>query len=210
MPIIVDQPSGTEHEVTQAEYKQRKRMVESDQLTHVIQVTGEKRKERCLWDCAEGAWTKPIPESAIVSFHLRKVVYKCSECIFVTAFDGGVAAHVRSGLERAQEHEGAQLEVTVGMSGGQHCSGCGIVFSMRKGQARKHLEAMQVFPSAHQEVHELTIKKFALEPSELVVLQKVLVHTNGHQQDAGLDASRVVGSVAPRPRGRRRRRNRGR
>ena len=145
MPIIVDPQAHTEREVTQAEHRQLIKQVESEKRSGLLEVAGEVRKERRLWDCAEGAWTKPVPESAIVSFHLRKVVYKCSACIFVTVFDGGVAAHVKSGLERAQEHEGAQLEVTVGMMGGQHCGGCGTVFAMRKGQGRKHLEAMQVF-----------------------------------------------------------------
>ena len=168
-----------------------------------------------MFDCVEQSWTLPLGREAVQKKYLFKVFAKCSGCNFGTAAEilpltavNTVKSHVSQGMESYRNHFGAHL---VPQSDGRvMCSGCAQTFSARKGQARKHLDAVLDFPVHHSgKVNALLIKRFALEPQQPEILRHEFVYKGSDDiQIAGVAGMRPDKVDAPQQSRRKRRRSR--
>lgn len=181
MPIIIDPQTGTEKVVSQREHDALINSVVDDKRGSLYELQTDRPDAIPLWDVIDGAWTRPLPQGLATSYYLRKVVFKCSACIFTTPYEKLVTAHIRGVMESAGQHKGAEVTSTPPVSGhepGQQCSGCGTVFSARKGQGRRHLDTVLRMAPEHKGAKELLLKRFALGPPAVP-----LVVTNGATQE---------------------------
>jgi hypothetical protein len=167
-----------------------------------------------LYDCVDQSWTSNLDREAAYQKYLHKVFAKCSACNFGTAAEilpmtavNTVKMHVTQGIESYKNHAGAYL---VPQDDGRvMCTGCSEVFSARKGQARKHLEAVLDFPSTHNQVDALLIRRFALEPQQPEILRHEFVYEGSDDiQIAGVAGMRPDKVDAPQQSRRKRRRSR--
>jgi len=179
-----------------------------EQQGRVLQVGSDGDQRISLFDQVTKDWTKPLSQSAAMQTYIRKVAIICSACNYVTSFDGGVENHLRQMRTAAEYHEGAELVDLQDNSrpGAKKCTGCDGVFSARKQQARKHLDAILSAPAKHRDVKRIKLLQYTLGASEPVVLEEVHLNGDGpkHLPTEGPEVRRVE------RRGRRRRRKRNR
>lgn len=169
---------------------------------------GEAPQRVRLFDQVDKTWTGGLDATRVYSYYLRLVVLACSACTYTSAFDGDVAKHVK----QITAHWEANLEATPGQDGQQQfvCLGCDGSVPMRPQVAKRHLADMEQRLATHGTVEELTMHRFALGPSEPIILGRQLivsakaVPTNG----VGSEASQVDGRRRKRSRNRSRRRGR--
>ena len=150
-----------------------------------------------IYDCINQSWTLPLDREAAYQKYLHKVFAKCSGCNFGTAAEilpltavNTVRMHVTQGIESCKNHADASLIPKD--DGRMMCSGCGEMFSARKGQAHKHLEHMKNFLGNHPRVDALLMKRFSLESQQPEILRYESVYE-------GSDDIQIEGAVGMRP-----------
>lgn len=167
MPTIIDPQTGTEKVVSQREHDALINAVVDDKRGSLYELQTDRPDAIRLWDMIDNAWTRPLPQALATSYYLRKVVFKCSACIFTTPYEKLVAPHIRGVMESADQHGSAEVIPTPPVPGyepGQQCSGCGAVFTARKNQGRRHLDTVLKMAPEHKGAKELLIRRFALGP----------------------------------------------
>ena len=176
---VIDPNTGREMAVSDSAVRNA---VESEQT--IYKATREGPTKIRVYDVIDGTWTGPVAPNLAYQNYLRKVVFKCSACNFTTARQNQVGQHVRSVFTAYQTHTNATLSTHAeGGSTWQECSGCGGRFRIGRMAGEKHLESIRTSPPAHVGAEELTVKRFALEPSEPVVMGR---------QSISVDESLVV------------------
>jgi hypothetical protein len=188
---------GRAYEVTLQEYGRE--VERNDYATRLPSKPGQPSR---LWDCIDQSWSKPFPADQIFNHHLRKIVSKCSACKYTSPYQASVAMHLETIKQQIEQHQTASL-VPHSEDGYMMCTGCGMPFQIRKMQAQRHLEGLNEAEAAHMNVEVLDILRYAVQPSEPVILgRKTLV--------TGSQASEMAVAQPPGIRRRRRRRNRSR
>ena len=190
MPTIIDPQTGAEREIPQREYDALIERVANDQQGSAYQWSSDRPQGVRLWDVIDNTWTRPFPAGLATSYYLRKVVFRCSACIFTTPYANLVEPHIRGVRQSAAEHNGAEVTPTLPMPGvepGQQCSGCGAVFTARKGQGHKHLQAALNAAPKHDGAKELLLRRFALgQPTVPLVVsetsQEPVVHSGERRE----------------------------
>lgn len=104
MPIVVNPQTGRDQMVDDTTFRQMQRQLANEQSDTIVRMVDSGEPTVQLWDCVDGSLSSPFPQSLAYAHYLRKVVYKCSECKYSSAFDGGVASHV--GARRRQIQAG--------------------------------------------------------------------------------------------------------
>lgn len=181
--------------------RERVQIAERSGDGRVLWDTGSGNFQR-LWDHVDGSLSQPIDTSTgFFTQMLRKVVFKCSECVEASPVEGNVDRHIQRVRAAFESHKDAEIitQVGVGVEPAQVCSGCGNRFVMRKKQAERHLERMQREGPEHVKAYEITMLRFSLEPP---VSRPASVNGAGIEPE-GLQVER-------RQRGRRRKRQRSR
>jgi hypothetical protein len=113
----------------------------------------------------DGTWTGGIEQGIAMAHYLRKVVFKCTACMFTDIYEGRVADHIKGVAERYRQHLKAGLEPVFGKEPSKQCMGCNQVFLTRKNSADKHLEQMVAEGPAHKGAQETIMRRFSLAPS---------------------------------------------
>ena len=204
MPVIIDPTTNTEREVDEATYRRMRQSVETDSRENLITVVGDREDSVALWDCADGTWTSPIPKNLAYQHYLRKLVYKCSSCMFTSIFENDMGTHINSVREQALQHRDAEVvSQMIGDRAMQTCTGCGQAFQARKNQGHRHLEAIQKQTLGHVGTESVFMHRFSLTASEPTVLKTSPL---GGVDTEGLRTS----TVEQRPERPKRRRRRGR
>ena len=201
---VIDPNTGREMAVSDSAVRNA---VESEQT--IYKATREGPTKIRVYDVIDGTWTGPVAPNLAYQDYLRKVVFKCSACNFTTARQNQVGQHVRSVFTAHQTHTNATLSTK--SEGGytwQECSGCGGRFSIGRMAGEKHLELIRTAPPAHVGAEELMVKRFALEPSEPVILGRQPVQA-GENFIVTEPEAVVIRSSRRRRRSRRRRTGRG-
>ena len=176
---VIDPNTGREMAVSDSAVRNA---VESEQT--IYKVTRDGPGKLRVFDVIDRTWTGPIAPNFVHQHYLRKVIFKCSACNFTTSRQNQIGQHVRSVFNAHRTHTQATLQVHAeGGSTWQECSGCGGRFRIGRMAGEKHLESIRSAPSAHVDAEELTVKRFALEPSEPVVMGR---------QSISVDESLVV------------------
>ena len=205
MPIILDQRTGVEREVSESEYQALRNEVRGEERDSVYTERREGAGSTSVWDCVDGSWSAPLPNEYVYKHYLQKVVAKCSACTFTSSVDGDIAKHVAQIERDLVAHTGARLTEPisqVGLQPVQHCTGCGTGFRMAGYRGQRHLEQIAEMKRSHGRVELLVMKRFALEPSEPVVLHREVVVD-------GPESRQVERIEPPQETGKRRRRKRG-
>jgi hypothetical protein len=208
MPVILDQSTGVEREVSTAEYQALRNEIRGEHRDAVYTERQEGAGSMAVWDCVDGTWSAPLPIEYIYQHYLQKVVARCSACTFTSSFDGDIAKHVEQIKRDFVAHEGARLTEPisqVGLQPVQHCTGCGASFRMAGYRGQRHLEQLAEMKRNHGRVELLVIKRFALEPSEPVVLHReVVVDGPVSRQAERIEPPQRAGKRHRRKRGHRR------
>jgi hypothetical protein len=208
MPTILDQSTGVEREVSDAEYQALRNEVRGEQRDAVYTERQEGAGSTAVWDCVDKTWSAPLPNEYVYKHYLQKVVARCSACTFTSAFDGDIAKHVEQIQRDLLAHQGARLTEPVsqvGLEPVQTCTGCGASFRMAGYRGQRHLEQIAGMEKNHDRVELLVIKRFALEPSEPIVLRReVVVDGPVSRQVERVEPSRVTPKRRRRKRGHRR------
>ena len=208
MPVILDQSTGVEREVSESEYQALRNEVRGEARDAVYTERQEGAGSTAVWDCVDGSWTAPLPNEYVHRHYLQKVVARCSACTFTSSFDGDVAKHVEQIRRDLVAHEGARLTEPVsqvGVEPVQTCTGCGAGFRMAGYRGQRHLEQIAEMKRNHGRVELLVMKRFALEPSEPMVLHReVLVDGPVSRQVERIELPQETGKRRRRKRGHRR------
>ena len=208
MPVILDQSTGVEREVSESEYQALRNEVRGEARDAVYTERQEGAGSTAVWDCVDGSWTAPLPNEYVHRHYLQKVVARCSACTFTSTFDGDVAKHVEQIHRDLVAHEGARLTEPVsqvGLEPVQTCTGCGAGFRMAGYRGQRHLEQIAEMKRNHGRVELLVMKRFALEPSEPMVLHReVLVDGPVSRQVERIELPQETGKRRRRKRGHRR------
>jgi hypothetical protein len=202
MPEVILDQGGTATQMTDIEY--RRHVDAAKRNGQDVYASTDTGLSISIWDCVEHTWSKPLPEQQVHAHYLKKVVLKCSACIFTTSFDNGVAIHANQVFEQAKLHRTAEVIPQQNAFGQivHLCSGCGSEFPARKDQCASHIEASQVAPEIHAGVTEITMKKFSLDASEPTILAENVLWVSG-------ETSTKEQNVERSKRKRRKNRNRG-
>lgn len=201
---VIDPNTGREMAVSDSAVRNA---VESEQT--IYKATREGPNKIRVYDVIDRTWTGPVAPNLAYQNYLRKVVFKCSACNFTTARKNQIEQHVRAVFTAHQTHTNATLSTKA--EGGytlQECSGCGGRFSIGRMAGEKHLELIRTAPPAHVGAEELMVKRFALEPSEPVILGRQPVQA-GENFIVTEPEAVVTRSSRRRRRSRRRRTGRG-
>lgn len=188
---------------------QRQKVQAGQSATTVVKDAEGTPKIR-MWDKIDRAWTPPVDMTMATSDYLRRGVLKCSACRFTSSYDGDVGKHIRKVLEEYGTHKNARLNSTstdhprLGIVTLQTCTGCNAVFQVRKGAGKQHLEEKQSASGYHVDAYEVQMTRFALEPTEPVVVNPSS-NGRGHK---GAESASVDWTLVKRSRGRKRKRNR--
>jgi hypothetical protein len=115
-----------------------------------------------LWDTIDQSWSASLPINQ-AHYNLRKEVLRCSACTEVALFKGHIGRHIVGVRDRYEAHKNAD---PVHASGGnESCGGCGSEFSPGRQRAKRHIDQIKQAGPAHVGATELTVRRFALEPS---------------------------------------------
>jgi hypothetical protein len=208
MPVILDQSTGVEREVSTAEYQALRNEIRGEHRDAVYTERQEGAGSTAVWDCVDGTWSAPLPNEYVYKHYLQKVVARCSACTFTSSFDGDIAKHVEQIQRDLLAHQGARLTEPVsqvGLEPVQNCTGCGASFRMAGYRGQRHLEQIAKMERTHGRVELLVMKRFALEPSEPVVLRReVVVDGPVSRQVERVEPSRETPKRRRRKRGHRR------
>ena len=220
MPRRIVLTEKNETEVSDQDYRKLLNEVRSGRRSHLISEAPTEKEVTVLWDTVDGS-KLVLPTGIALSNHVKKLVFKCSNCNYtlpaLPQFQGTMKNHVEQVLESYRQHQGATLgpvepnyiegRGSYGM--GSRCSGCGGVYQVKRNQGQRHLAAVLAEGPRHQQdVEELLIRRYALEPSEPVVLRRTAISVNGHEPSAGLEGAQVERRHLERKRKRHRRHNR--
>jgi hypothetical protein len=176
---VIDPNTGREMAVSDSAVRNA---VESEQA--IYKATREGPSKVRAFDVIDRTWTGLISPNFVHQHYLHKVVFKCSACNFTTSRQNQIGQHVRSVFTAHKTHVNAVLSTHAeGGSTWQECSGCGGRFRIGRMAGEKHLESIRTAPPAHVGAEELTVKRFALEPSEPVVMGR---------QSISIDESLIV------------------
>lgn len=122
-----------------------------------------------IWDKVDGTWTRPLDESHVFKYYLKKAVSKCSACSFADLRLGSVESHLERVEEQLLIHREATIENRTVEDGKVvlACTGCAQTFSARPGDAYSHILAVEEAAQVHQGATSQVIRRFSLEPVEL-------------------------------------------
>ena len=159
-----------------------------------------------LWDAVDGTWTRPLDESHVYKYYLKKGVHKCSACTFADHRPGSVVKHIENLNMQMTMHRDATIErhkVSDDIIG-LVCSACGITFINRPSLAHSHFLDVEEDVRHHVGAISQVIRRFSLEPVELP-RPLVAQATNGRSDPAGTGVGEElrVRSVHKRKRGKR-------
>jgi hypothetical protein len=199
MPIIIEQ--GMEREVSDAEYTGIRQQLRNERRASIVRAQRDGPAPVALWDCLDQGWAGPFPAELAYKHHIRKVVIKCSACLFRTSFDNGVRSHAAYTIEKYEAHGiGDVLEPA---AGGQRCLACNQQPILNPTNAKRHVADILAAGPEHKSVEALHIKLYALEPSEPVILKREHVFS---APDIFGPEAKVERNTKPRRRRRRQRR----
>lgn len=161
-----------------------------------------------IWDTLSENWTGRLPRENLHAQYLLKEVWRCSACQYASIHYGSVEKHVPAVLEKAEEHQTAEIRETSSERGGfrLRCNRCDATFS-RYADGQQHIRKIidEVGPHSNGVIARLQ-HRFIWSPEEPFLLREVPVN--------GVVLEGAVGTQAERSQrrsgGRRRRRRRGR
>jgi len=170
---VIDPNTGVESVVSDSAVRNA---VESERPVYRMTRDGPTKVK--IFDVIDKTWLGPIAPNLAYQDYLLKVVFKCSACNFTTPRENQVAEHIRAVFNGQSIHADATLETVIDNGiAWQFCSGCGGKFRAGKRAGNKHLEAVQGAPVVHVGASELMMKRFALEPSEPMIMKRTPVHS---------------------------------
>ena len=161
MVRLIDPRTGQVREVSDETYR---RVWDTPEGGIAQRLSDESQTNR-LWDNVDGAWTLPLPQ-ATIPLYLHKVIFRCTACTFTGLGGDAVLKHLKAIGQNAEEHEGATLLPQIQQDGrvGLYCTGCGVLFSGRKGQGKKHLENVHQAVPLHEGARSVQMHRFSLVP----------------------------------------------
>ena len=130
-----------------------------------IQEADEAEVRVRMYDQIDHTWTQPIVEDQVQNFHLRKVVYLCSDCPWNSAWPEQFGAHVKQAKLQWQMHMKAEvMPVITNYGSASRCTGCNSTFQFVQ-RAQMHVDAMRQTGGAHEGATLSLSRRFGLEPS---------------------------------------------
>jgi len=173
--ISIIQPGyqgDSERDVTHDQYASQ---VES--TGRAFRVEGDRADMLTLYDQVDGTSMK-VESSMATQLHLKKIVSMCSVCRYPSPLDVDIKNHIKSTIQNAIDHKGAEVLDVVTQNGiGKRCSACDAVFISRPKNVYSHIAKVQEAEASHQVAKVLVIRRFSLDPLVIKPASNVVVAT---------------------------------